>query len=40
MSPTLSLVYRQLPIEERNIWIKKLKRRMYREGLLGQEMYN
>lgn len=40
MSPTLYVIYNELPYSERNNWIKNLKRRMYREGLLGKEMFN
>jgi len=39
-SPTLSTIYDKLPDNERNNWIKNLKRRMYREGLLGKKMFN
>lgn len=39
-SPALSNIYRTLSYDDKNEWIKKLKKRMYREGLLGKKMYN
>lgn len=38
LSTPLSVVYNMLEGDERNEWIKKLKKRMYREGLLGKNM--
>jgi hypothetical protein len=38
MSPTLINVYKDLKPENKKKWLIKLKRRMYREGLLGDEM--
>ena len=40
MSPSLNSVYNTLKGETKIGWIKNLKRRMYREGLLGKEMAN
>lgn len=40
ISPSLSLIYRNLSNDDKNEWIKKLKKRMHREGLLGKKMYN
>lgn len=39
-SPSLSNIYRTLSYDDKNEWIKKLKKRMHREGLLGKKMYN
>ena len=38
MSPILISVYKDLKPENKKKWLIKLKRRMYREGLLGDEM--
>jgi len=38
-SPSLSNIYRKLPYDLRNKWLRNLKTRMYREGLLGDMMY-
>lgn len=40
LNPVLKTVYNQLDGADRNDWIKNLKKRMYREGLLGKNMYN
>lgn len=40
ISPPLSHIYRNLSYDDKNEWIKKLKKRMFREGLLGKKMYN
>lgn len=37
-SPTLLNIYRTLPIEDRDEWMKNLFRRMHRENLLGNKM--
>lgn len=37
--PTINAVYNALPGRIREDWLKKLKKRMYREGLLGKKMY-
>lgn len=39
-SPSLFNIYRTLSYDDKNEWIKKLKKRMHREGLLGKKMYN
>ena len=39
-SPPLSQIYKSLPYDDKNEWIKKIKKRMHREGLLGKKMYN
>jgi hypothetical protein len=38
--PSLNTVYKNLTPELRSEWIKNLKKRMYREGLLGNNMMN
>lgn len=38
LSPALNTIYHDLPEDVRKKWILKLKRRMYREGLLGDNM--
>lgn len=38
LSPTLSLVYRQLKGDIRQQWIRNIMKRMHREGLLGDRM--
>lgn len=40
ISPSLFQIYRSLSYDDKIEWIKKLKKRMYREGLLGKKMYN
>jgi len=40
MSPALSVVMNNIDSAEKTIWIKRLKKRMSREGLLGKNMYN
>ena len=40
MSSALKVVYKRLDFDERKYWIKKLKQRMHREGLLGANMIN
>lgn len=40
ISPSLFQIYRTLSYDDKIEWIKKLKKRMYREGLLGKKMYN
>ena len=40
LSPPLSVVMNNRDSINKNIWIKKLKQRMNREGLLGKKMYN
>jgi len=37
-SPALSMIYKELVGEIKNKWIKKIKKRMYREGLFGKNM--
>jgi len=39
MSITIRVVYNNLPLKYRNRWVRDLKTRMYREGLLGKNMY-
>jgi hypothetical protein len=39
MSVTIRVVYNNLPLKYRNRWVRDLKTRMYREGLLGKNMY-
>jgi hypothetical protein len=39
-SPALSKVYRDLPMKIKTDWIRNLKTRMHREGLLGKNMVN
>lgn len=38
--PTLNLIYNKLPPNLKTQWLKDLKMRMYREGLLGKNMVN
>jgi hypothetical protein len=40
LSPALNTVYRGLPYKFKVKWIRDLKTRMYREGLLGDNMIN
>ena len=40
MSPSLTNTYRTLPYGLKMQWIKNLKMRMFREGLLGKKMFN
>jgi hypothetical protein len=40
MSPSLYNTYRSLPYSLKTQWVKKLKMRMFREGLLGKRMFN
>jgi hypothetical protein len=40
MSPTLNNIYYNLSGDARSEWIRNLKTRMYREGLLGKTMAN
>lgn len=40
LSPALSVVMNNSDSINKNIWIKRLKQRMDREGLLGKNMYN
>jgi len=40
ISPTLGNIYRTLQGEEKIKWIRNLKTRMHREGLLGKNMIN
>lgn len=40
MSPTLTNIYYNLSGDARNEWVRNLKTRMYREGLLGKMMAN
>lgn len=39
MSITIRIVYNNLPLKYRDRWVRDLKTRMYREGLLGKKMY-
>jgi hypothetical protein len=39
MSVTIRVVYNNLPLKYRDRWVRALKTRMYREGLLGKKMY-
>lgn len=39
-SPTLSNIHNQLPFKIRDKWVMDIKKRMYRENLLGKKMYN
>jgi hypothetical protein len=39
MSITIRIVYNNLPLKYRDRWVRNLKTRMYREGLLGKKMY-
>ena len=36
--PSVSVVYNRLPYSEQKIWLRKLRDRMFREGLLGKNM--
>ena len=38
-TPIIKVVYSMLPSKYRDRWIRDLKSRMYREGLLGKKMY-
>lgn len=38
--PSLGSIYRSMKDENQIKWLKNLKKRMYREGLLGKKMYN
>ena len=38
-SITIKVVYKMLPLKYRDRWVRDLKTRMYREGLLGKKMY-
>lgn len=38
--PTLGIVHKRLNPNLRNKWVRLIKHRMYREGLLGKRMYN
>lgn len=40
LSPSLMVANKTQPIELRDEWKKKIKKRMYREGLLGKTMIN
>lgn len=40
LSPTLTNTYKSLPYSLKMEWIKKIKMRMFREGLLGKRMFN
>lgn len=40
LSPSLNNILNNLPKSKLDKWIKSLKKRMYREGLLGKKMYN
>jgi len=40
ISPTLNNIYKNLSFDIRNEWVRKLKTRMHREGLLGKMMAN
>jgi hypothetical protein len=40
LSPPLSVVMNNIDSIDKNNWIKRLKQRMSREGLLGKNMYN
>ena len=40
LSPTLTNTYRSLPYSLKIEWVKKIKMRMFREGLLGKKMFN
>ena len=40
LSPALNTVYRDLPYKFKVRWVRDLKTRMYREGLLGNNMIN
>lgn len=40
LSPSLTNTYRSLPYSLKMEWVKKIKMRMFREGLLGKKMFN
>ena len=40
LSPTLNALYNSFNYEIRHKWVKNIKTRMYREGLLGKKMFN
>jgi hypothetical protein len=40
MSPPLNAIYNELNFEQKKIWIRDLKTRMFRENLLGKKMIN
>lgn len=40
LSPTLTNTYKSLPYSLKTEWVKKIKMRMFREGLLGKRMFN
>jgi hypothetical protein len=40
MSPPLNAIYNELNFEQKKIWIRDLKTRMFRENLLGRKMIN
>jgi hypothetical protein len=40
MSPSLTSTYRSLPYGLKIKWVKNIKMRMFREGLLGKRMFN
>lgn len=40
LNPSLNSIHKSLGYVERNAWLRALKSRMYREGLLGNKMYN
>ena len=40
LSPPLTHVYKTLPYTNKVNWVKNLKLRMFREGLLGKKMFN
>jgi hypothetical protein len=38
LSPALNTIYKSLDGDEKTLWVRNLKTRMYREGLLGDKM--
>lgn len=38
--PAIGTIYKSLSQSDRDKWLKQLKKRMHREGLLGKKMYN
>jgi hypothetical protein len=40
LSPPLVVIYDRLNGDDRDKWVRQLKTRMYREGLLGSKMFN
>jgi hypothetical protein len=40
LSPALGVIYDRLNGDDRDKWVRQLKTRMYREGLLGRNMFN